>query len=80
MAEWDGGDGDGPLLLITHFENVEAATRFRVYEGEILVVDPKRNGRVLGYVRLGSARPDPIRYDPEVAATFSSRAAKPDTR
>ncbi|MBM2576272.1 hypothetical protein JQC91_08135 [Jannaschia sp. Os4] len=68
VMEWDGGDGDGPLLLITHFSNIEAATRFRVYEGEMLILDPKREGRVLGYLRLASARPDAVRYPADVVA------------
>lgn len=70
IMEWDGGDGDGPLLVITHFPNIEALTEFRVYEGEMLIVDPKRDaetgGRVLGYMRLASATPDPVRFDPSV--------------
>jgi hypothetical protein len=55
---WDGGNGTGPLLIVTHFTNIDELTEFHVYEGEILVLDPKRDGRVLGYLRLRSAGPD----------------------
>lgn len=70
LMAWDGpeaGDAEGPLLVVTHFDTIEALTRFRVYEGEILIFDPDREGRVLGYIRLRSAAPDPGRYG--VAAT-----------
>ncbi|WP_308916568.1 hypothetical protein [Jannaschia sp. LMIT008] len=66
VMDWDGGEGEGPLLVITHFDNVEAMTNFRIYEGEMLMVDPKRDGRVLGYLRLASATPDPLRYPADV--------------
>lgn len=66
IATWDGGDGDGPLLLITHFPNIAALTNFHVYEGEMLIVDPKRGNRVLGYLRLATATPDVVRFDPSV--------------
>ena len=58
ISGWDGGDGTGPLLVISHFTNIEELTNFSVYEGEMLMIDPKRNNRVLGYVRLRSAGPD----------------------
>jgi len=58
IMNWDGGEGDGPLLLISHYTNIEELTTFRVYEGEMLMVDPDRDGRVLGYLRLKSAAPD----------------------
>lgn len=60
IETWDGSpaDGEGPLLLISHFTNIEELTTFTVYEGEILVVDPDRKNRVLGYLRLASAQPD----------------------
>lgn len=58
IAEWDGAGGRGPLLIISHFTNIEELTTFNVYEGEMLMIDPKRDGRVLGYLRLASARPD----------------------
>ena len=58
VSSWDGGDGTGPLLIISHFTNIQELTEFAVYEGEMLVVDPKRENRVLGYVRLRTAQPD----------------------
>lgn len=58
ISEWDGGDGNGPLLLISHFTNIEELTEFSVYEGEVLVIDPKRDNRVIGYFRLSNAEPD----------------------
>ncbi len=58
VGEWDGSDGRGPRLIISHFTNIEEFTQFNVYEGEILVLDPKRDNRVLGYLRLASAAPD----------------------
>ena len=65
LMAWDGpgpGDAAGPLLAITDFDAIEALTRFRVYEGEILIFDPDRGGRILGYVRLRSAAPDAGRF------------------
>ncbi len=67
IMAWDGpgpGDAEGPLLVITHFDTIEALTTFRTYEGEILIFDPDRGGRILGYIRLRSAAPDPGRYGP----------------
>ncbi|MEL6169772.1 MAG: ester cyclase [Pseudomonadota bacterium] len=59
ISNWDGHpDRKGPLLIISHYTNIEEFTQFRVFEGEILVIDPKRDNLVLGYVRLGSAGPD----------------------
>ncbi|MEM9429613.1 MAG: hypothetical protein AAGA32_08965 [Pseudomonadota bacterium] len=58
ISTWTGEDHDGPLLLISHFTNIDELTEFHVYEGELLVLDPKRENRVLGYVRLKSASPD----------------------
>lgn len=58
VASWDGGEGTGPLLLISHFTNIEELTTFTVFEGEVLIVDPDRENRVLGYLRLRSAAPD----------------------
>ncbi len=57
ITNWEGGTG-GPLLLVTHFTNIAELTEFNVYEGEILVVDPKRDNRVLGYLRLNNSGPD----------------------
>lgn len=72
ILTWDGGDGDGPLLIVTHFDAIEALTRFRTYEGEILIVDPAREGRVLGYLRLASAVPDALRF-PEDVVDYARR-------
>ncbi len=80
ILDWDGSDGDGPLLIITHFDNIAALTRFNVYEGEVLIVDPTRDGRVLGYLRLGSATPDPIRYSQEAVDYAQAQAALAETR
>ncbi|MEL6523345.1 MAG: hypothetical protein AAFQ66_20395 [Pseudomonadota bacterium] len=65
VEAWDGGADQGPLLMITHFTNIEELTNFTVYEGEILVLDPKRDNRVLGYVRLTSAKPDVGHFSPQ---------------
>ncbi len=62
---WDGpqeGDQAGPLLVITHYDVIDALTAFHTYEGEILIFDPDRGGRVLGYIRLRSAAPDAARF------------------
>ncbi len=58
ISTWDGGKGEGPMLVISHFTNIQELTEFAVYEGEILVVEPKRDNRVLGYLRLKTAEPD----------------------
>lgn len=58
ISNWDGADGTGPLLIISHFTNIEELTNFAVFEGEMLMIDPKRDNRVLGYLRLRSAAPD----------------------
>ena len=59
ISSWDGNpDRSGPLLIISHYTNIEELTQFRVLEGEILIIDPKLDNRVLGYVRLDSAAPD----------------------
>ncbi|MEM7642670.1 MAG: hypothetical protein AAF366_09090 [Pseudomonadota bacterium] len=73
---WDGSDGDGPLMIITHFDNIEALTEFRVYEGEMLLVDPKRDGRVLGYLRLGSATPDAVHFPADIVAFAEAERAR----
>ncbi|MEM7723113.1 MAG: hypothetical protein AAF376_12120 [Pseudomonadota bacterium] len=65
IRDWDG-NADGPLLIVTHFENIQALTQFNVYAGEMLVLDPVLDGRVLGYLRLISARPDRVHFDPSV--------------
>lgn len=59
ISTWDGDpERSGPLLVISHYTNIEELTQFRVFEGEILVLDPKRDNQVLGYLRLRSAEPD----------------------
>ena len=58
VLAWDGEEAGGPLLIITHFTNIAELTQFNTYEGEILVLDPTLDGRVLGYIRLESAAPD----------------------
>ena len=59
ITNWDGNpDRSGPLLIISHYTNIEELTQFRVFEGEALVIDPKRDNRVIGYFRLASAGPD----------------------
>ncbi len=63
VSSWDGGARPGPLLIVTHFTNIQELTEFSVYEGEILVLDPGRENRVLGYLRLRSAAPDVGHFD-----------------
>ncbi len=59
ISAWDGhATRSGPLLIVSHYTNIEELTQFRVFEGEILVLDPKRDNQVLGYLRLKSAQPD----------------------
>jgi broad specificity phosphatase PhoE len=58
IAAWDGGDEDGPLLIISHFTNIQELTERAVFEGEMLLMDPKLENRVLGELKLGSAAPD----------------------
>ena len=59
ITNWNGNpDRSGPLLIISHYTNIEELTQFRVFEGEALVIDPKRDNRVIGYFRLASAGPD----------------------
>ena len=59
VSSWQGDpERPGPLLLVSHYTDIEELTQFRVFEGEILVLDPKRDNQVLGYVRLRSAAPD----------------------
>ena len=58
VSAWDGSEGDGPALIISHFTNIQELTEFAVYEGEALVLDPKQSNRVLGYLRLKTASPD----------------------
>jgi phosphohistidine phosphatase SixA len=62
IEDWQARGSVGPLLLITHYTNIEELTEFRVYEGEMLVLDPKLDNRVLGYLRLESAGPDIVHF------------------
>ena len=63
ITNWDGQEGDGPLLIVSHFTNIQELTEFSVYEGEVLVIDPDRRNRVLGYLRLRSSGPDVGHFD-----------------
>ena len=59
ISSWQGNpDRPGPLLIISHYTNIEELTQFRVLEGEVIVIDPALDNRVLGYIRLESAAPD----------------------
>lgn len=61
ISDWEGEDG--PLLIISHYTNIEELTEFSVYEGESLILDPTRDNRVRGYFRMQSAAPDPGHFD-----------------
>jgi hypothetical protein len=70
IDDWLMRGPTGPLLLITHYTNIEELTEFKVYEGEILVLDPALDNRVLGYLRMDSAKPDAIHFDvPDIERT-----------
>ncbi|MBM2576403.1 ester cyclase [Jannaschia sp. Os4] len=59
ISAWEGDpERDGPLLIVSHYTSIEELTQFRVFEGEVLILDPKRDNLVLGYLRLRSAAPD----------------------
>ncbi len=58
ISSWTGEGASGPLLIVTHYTNIDELTNYSVYEGEMLIIDPKRDNRVLGYLRLRSAGPD----------------------
>ncbi len=74
VTDWDGNpDRKGPLLLISHYTNIEELTQFRVFEGEILVLDPKRDNQVLGYLRLRSAEPDVGHFEDALASPLMDR-------
>ncbi|NUB45914.1 hypothetical protein GEU84_016070 [Fertoebacter nigrum] len=67
IDDWEKRGPTGPLLLITHYTNIEELTEFKVYEGEILVLDPALDNRVLGYLRMDTASPDAIHFNlPEI--------------
>ena len=62
ISDWDGeledGPAGGPLLIISHFTNIQELTERTVYEGEMLLLDPDQENRVVGQVLLESAGPD----------------------
>ncbi len=58
IGAWDGGDGEGPLLIISHFTNIQELTERTVFEGQMLLLDPDSDNRVIGELKLGSAAPD----------------------
>ena len=64
-STWGEEEVDGPLLIISHFTNIQELTEFAVYEGEMLIMDPDRRNRVLGYLRLATANPDVGHFDTE---------------
>ena len=69
IAAWDGDpERSGPLLIVSHYTNIEELTQFRVFEGEVLVIDPKRDNLVLGYLRLRSAGPDVGHFSDAIAS------------
>ncbi|QFU07160.1 hypothetical protein PARPLA_00024 [Rhodobacteraceae bacterium THAF1] len=65
ISTWGEEEVDGPLLIISHFTNIQELTEFAVYEGEMLIMDPDRRNRVLGYLRLRTANPDVGHFDTE---------------
>ena len=46
----------GPLLAILHFTDIEELTNFSVYEGEMVMIDPKRDNRVLKRFGINPSR------------------------
>ncbi|MGB3471425.1 MAG: hypothetical protein WBA51_11435 [Erythrobacter sp.] len=58
ISIWNGRDGSGSLLVISHFTDIEELTNFSAFDGEMLMIDPKRDNRLLGDVRLISAGRD----------------------
>lgn len=79
VSSWDGDpDRPGPLLVVSHYTNIEEMTQFRVFEGEILVLDPKRDNLVLGYVRLRSANPDVGHFADALASPLMGEDAAMD--
>ncbi|MFQ6546674.1 SixA phosphatase family protein [Aestuariibius sp. 2305UL40-4] len=79
ITNWDGQVGDGPLLLISHFTNIEELTNFQVFEGEMLMIDPDRDNRVIGYLRLRSAAPDVGHFDTEEAELEAAPVGEADS-
>ena len=79
VSGWAGDpDRPGPLLLVTHYTNIEEMTQFRVFEGEILVLDPQRDDYVLGYLRLRSAAPDEGHFADAMASPLMADEAALD--
>ncbi|SNT44877.1 ester cyclase, partial [Jannaschia aquimarina] len=79
ISAWDGDpDRPGPLLIVSHYTNIEELTQFRVFEGEILVIDPKRDNLVLGYLRLRSASPDVGHFADALASPLLEQNAAMD--
>ena len=75
VSSWQGrSDRPGPRLVISHYTNIEELTQFRVFEGEILVLDPKRDNYVLGYLRLKSAQPDVGHFADALASPLLDQA------
>ncbi|MBM2578141.1 ester cyclase [Jannaschia sp. Os4] len=74
ISAWAGDpDRSGPLLVVSHYTNIEELTQFRVFEGEILVIDPARDNLVLGYLRLRSAAPDVGHFADALASPLLER-------
>ncbi|MBM2576377.1 ester cyclase [Jannaschia sp. Os4] len=74
VSGWEGSaTRPGPLLVVSHYTNIEELTQFRVFEGEFLVLDPKRDNYVLGYVRLKSAQPDVGHFADALASPLLER-------
>ncbi|MEO0916266.1 MAG: ester cyclase, partial [Pseudomonadota bacterium] len=79
ISNWDGNpDRKGPLLIITHYTNIEELTQFRVFEGEVLILDPKRDNQVLGYLRLASAAPDVGHFSDALESPLLARSDAKD--
>ncbi|WP_055682617.1 ester cyclase, partial [Jannaschia rubra] len=75
ISAWDGDpERSGPLLLVSHYTNIEELTQFRVFEGEVLVLDPGRDNQVLGYLRLRSAEPDVGHFADALASPLLDRS------
>ncbi|MEM7710825.1 MAG: ester cyclase [Pseudomonadota bacterium] len=79
VSAWEGDpERPGPLLVVSHYTNIEEMTQFRVFEGEILVIDPQRDNLVLGYVRLRSANPDVGHFADALASPLMGEDAAMD--
>ncbi|MEM7719018.1 MAG: ester cyclase [Pseudomonadota bacterium] len=79
ISNWEGSpDRKGPLLIVTHYTNIEELTQFRVFEGEVLILDPKRDNQVLGYLRLASAAPDVGHFSDALSSPLLARSEAQD--